>query len=113
MVLELYARVTQSWREDRPHRKQHFLFRDLYHDHAPLLNGTFELWDRSRLWDLDSKRFLGATDHGIMCRVMARMKRDGKGWRLEMFSIWEADWEDVNHVAGIYARDVDHGEKDD
>jgi len=34
------------------------------------------------------------------------MKRDGTKWRLEILSIWQADWEDVEHVAGIYAKPV-------
>jgi len=74
----------------------------LYHDNPPYLEGTFDLWDQSRLWDLDSKPLLRPRQGGVMCRVMARMKRDGAIWRLLIYNIWEADWEDVEHVAGIY-----------
>lgn len=105
-IIELYARVTSSWREERPGRKQHFIFNDLYHDKPPLLDGTFELWDQSQLWDLDSKVFLTAGSAGIKCRVIAKMKRDGQKWRLEILSIWEATWEDVDYAAGIYTDDV-------
>lgn len=39
-----------------------------------------------------------------MCRLIARMKRDGMKWRLEVLNIWEATWEDVEYVAGIYTK---------
>ena len=104
VLLELYCRVTQSWREPKPGRKQHFVFKDLYHDNPPHLNGTFELWDQSRLWELDSVAFLTLKPEGTMARVIAKMKRDGQKWRLEVMNIWEASWEDVEHVAGIYVR---------
>lgn len=104
VVLELHARITASWREPNPSRKQHFLIKDLYHDNPPHLNGTFELWNQSKLWEFDSTPFLSKHSEGTMCRMIARMKRDGTKWRLEILSIWQASWEDVEHVAGIYAR---------
>ncbi|KAK4549380.1 hypothetical protein LTR36_006377 [Oleoguttula mirabilis] len=107
VMLELYARVTSSWREGKPGRKQHFVFQDMYHDKQPHVSGTFGLWDQSRLWELDSTAFLVPRKEGIMCRVIARMRRDGLKWRLEMLSIWEASWEDVDFVAGIYAKEED------
>jgi len=103
-VLELYARVTASHREPKPSRKQHFVIHDMYHDNPPHLNGTFELWDQSALWELDSRPFLSAGIEGVLCRMIARMKRDGTKWRLEILSIWEVDWDDVEHVASIYAK---------
>ncbi|SMQ49880.1 unnamed protein product [Zymoseptoria tritici ST99CH_3D7] len=105
-IIELYARVTSSWREPAPGRKQHFVFKDLYHDRQPHLEGTFELWGQAPLWDLDSKPLLLADTQGTMCRVIARMRRDGQKWRLEVLSIWEASWEDIDFVAGIYAGSV-------
>ncbi|KAK5125061.1 hypothetical protein LTR85_001252 [Meristemomyces frigidus] len=105
VMLEMYACVTSSWREEKPSRKQHFVFQDLYHDKPPHVDGTFALWDQSRLWDLDSTAFLVPRKEGIMCRVIARMRRDGMKWRLEIFSIWEASWEDVDYVAGIFAKE--------
>ena len=114
-ILELYARVVASHREESPGRKQHFAFRDLYHDKLPYLEGTSELWNQSRLWELDGRSFLAAdkSDCGVMCRVVGRMKRDGRLWRLEVLSIWQADWADVEAVAGIYSRDVKHGDDED
>jgi hypothetical protein len=100
LVLELYARVTSSWREPKPSGKQHFIINDLYHDKPPFINGTFELWGQSVLWEQDSKLFLRADAAGMI----ARMKRDGTKWRLEILSIWQVDWEDVEYVAGIYAK---------
>lgn len=104
VVLELYARVTSSWREPKPSRKQHFIINDLYHDKPPCISGTYELWDQSALWEQDSKLFLEAGSDGILCRTIARMKRDGMKWKLEILSIWQVDWEDVEHVAGIYSK---------
>ena len=40
-----------------------------------------------------------------MCRAIAKMKREGAKWRLDVLSIWEAGWEDVEFVAGIHTRD--------
>lgn len=101
VVLELYARVTQSRREGR---KQHFVFKDLYHDKPPHLGGTFELWSQSPLWDADSKVFSMPKDGGRMCRLVGRMRRVEMKWMLEVISIWEASWEDVDFVAGIFAK---------
>lgn len=103
VILEIYARVVSSFRHGR---KQHFIFNDLYHAKPPYLQGDFELWNQSRLWELDGKAFLHAEQRseGVMCRAVARMKRDGTKWRLEVFSIWEAGWGDVEAVAGIYAK---------
>lgn len=102
-IIELYARATVSRREGR---KQHFVFKDLYHDKPPYLEGTYELWDQARLWDLDSKPFLKARGPGILSRVIARTKREGQKWRLEILNVWEASWDDVNYVAGIYTGEV-------
>lgn len=102
IVIELYARVSASWREPAPSRKQHFRFKDIYHDNPPYLEGTFVLWQQAKLWDLDSKVFLEASKgEGIMCRAIARMKRDGQKWQLNVLSVWEASSEDVDFAAGI------------
>ncbi|USW48214.1 hypothetical protein Slin15195_G015330 [Septoria linicola] len=102
IVIELYARVMSSWREPQPGRKQHFVFADLYHDKAPQVDGTFELFNQASLWDLDSQTFLPGSASGSMCRAMVRMKRDTQQkWRFEVLSIWQASWEDVNTVWGI------------
>lgn len=47
--------------------------------------------------------FLIRRPQGIMCRMIARMRRDDTKWKLEILNVWEATWEDVEHVAGIYA----------
>lgn len=104
VVLELYARVSESSRDAKPSRKQHFVIKDLYHDNPPHLRGIFELWDQSALWELDSRPFLSTGAEGIVCRLIARMKRDGTKWRLEILNIWQADWEDVERVAAIHAK---------
>lgn len=104
VVLELYARVTASHREPKPKRKQVCTIRDLYHDHPTRLEGTFDLWDQSVLWELDSRPFLAAGPDGMIARMIALMKRDGLQWRLEILNIWQADWDDVEYAASIYAK---------
>ena len=116
IVIELYARVVSSRREGR---KQHFVFHDLYHNRQPYLEGTCELWDQTKLWELDTRSFLGAgrDGEGVMCRAVAKMKRKddakGKGWSLDVLSIWQARWEDVEFVAGIYCKGRSEGAEEE
>lgn len=104
VLIELYARVTKSKRENHPGRKQSFVFKDLYHDKPPHLAGTFELLGQSQLWDLDSKAFLTIRPGGVLCRAIGRMKREVCEWRMDILNIWEASWEDITAVAGVYVR---------
>ena len=102
VTIELYARVTSSWREEPSCRKQHFVFGDLFHGKSPQLEGTFELHSQAVLWNTDSETFLEAAASSTMCRAIGRMKRHAdRKWRLEIRSIWEASWEDVDWAAGI------------
>jgi len=110
VVLELYARVTASWAEPVLRRAQHFVIKDLYHDNPPYLNGTFALRGQSILWDEDSAPFMEKCAGGRLCRMIARMKRDGTKWRLEVLNVWQAGWEDVEHVMGIYAKSTEMGD---
>jgi hypothetical protein len=115
IVIELYARVVSSRREGR---KQHFVFHDLYHDRQPYLEGTCELWDQTKVWELDTRSFLGAErdGEGVICRAVAKMKKegaDGKVLKLDVLSIWEARWEDVEFVAGIYCKDRGDGAEEE
>lgn len=95
--------MTSSWREEK---KQHFVFKDMYHDKPPFLDGTYELWDQATLWDFDSGVFLGPVEISLRCRVIGKMRRDGQKWRLEILSVWEADASDIDFAAGIYADDA-------
>lgn len=116
IIIELYARVKSSHREGR---KQHFVFHDLYHHRPPYIEGTCELWNHTNIWELDTRSFVSADKRpeGVMCRAVARMKRkdtaEGKGWRLEVLSIWEASWSDIDFVAGIYGKGRDEVVADD
>ncbi|PPJ49593.1 hypothetical protein CBER1_01872 [Cercospora berteroae] len=102
VTIELYARVTSSWREEPSGRKQHFVFGDLFHGKSPQLEGTFEFHSQANLWNTDSETFLDAAASSTMCRAIGKMKRDAaRKWRLEIRSIWEASWEDVDWAAGI------------
>lgn len=85
------------------------------------MEGTCELGSQTKLWELDTRAFLGVEDRkeGVKCRAIARMKMvegcdgRGKGWRLEVLSIREAGWEDVEFVAGIYGKGRDGVGSDD
>jgi hypothetical protein len=102
IILELYARVTESWRDGLPWQKQHFLSRDLYHDKPPHLLAFYRHWSQSQLWAADSEVFLhAAKGQGIKARVIGMMKRDGMQWKLQILSIWEASWEDIGCVADV------------
>jgi hypothetical protein len=102
IVIELYARVVSSHREDRGVR-QHFVFADLFHDRPPFLNGEYDLWKGSTLWDYDSKRFLDPQDptKQKLCRCVGRVKKVEKDLKFTVLNIWEASWDDVKHVKGI------------
>ncbi|KAK8217534.1 hypothetical protein M8818_001292 [Zalaria obscura] len=102
VALELYARVTSSWREPNS-VKQHLVFTDLYNDRPPYISGTYELWKGVELWDYDSSRFLVPLEGGRLCRCIGRMRRDGSKWKLTVLHIWEATWEDIDYAAGIYS----------
>lgn len=100
VVIELYARVTSSWREQNGVR-QHFVFADLFHNRPPYVNGMYELWKGAELWDYDSQRFLDPSDSTKMCRCIGKMKREDHKWKLTILNIWEATWEDIEYVKGV------------
>ncbi|KAK4984159.1 hypothetical protein LTR66_008589 [Elasticomyces elasticus] len=100
-IIELYARVTSSFREPESVR-QHFVFADLYHTRPPFLIGVYEVWKGVELWDFDSARFLDSNEDGRLCRCIGRMKRDGTNWKLSVLNIWEASWEDIEYAAGLH-----------
>ncbi len=102
-IVELYARVVSSERENEGGLKQFFQFGDLFTDKPPYLSATYSLWKGVGLWNLDSKVFLGKAGKGKLARIMGRIKRRDKGGGCEMtiMSIWEVDWEDVGAAKGI------------
>lgn len=101
-LIELYARVTYS---QRVGVEQFFQFADLFRsERPPFLNGSYVGWKSVDLWDCDSKYFLGETGKGRMARCVGKLKRDEKkrgSWKMVIFSIWEASWDDVGYVKGI------------
>ncbi|KAI7110108.1 hypothetical protein KC340_g9392 [Hortaea werneckii] len=119
VLLELYARVVDSWHEGAERgkgRKQNFVLHDLYHDKPPYIDASFLLCGQSKVWDLDTSRFLAQKECGTMCRAIGQMKKagDGRGkWYINLLSIWEATWDDVHAVAGIYAKDKAEDVSDD
>ena len=110
-IIELYARVTYSSRI-APDGKQHFQFADLFHEHPPFLNGIHDTRKGKRLWDEDYAAFLPPNGSGRKARIIGRLKwqkyaiEDKPGWKLTILSIWEAEWDDIEHVKGIVCDDV-------
>jgi hypothetical protein len=102
MIIELYAKVVSSHREAGG-VKHYFVFSDLFHDRPPFLNGVYDLWKGSTLWEYDSGRFLDPQDptKQKLCRCLGRVKKDEKHWKFMVLNIWEASWDDVDHVKGI------------
>ena len=106
-IIELYARVVTSSREDGGGYKQFFRFADLFTDKPPYLGGTYTFWKGVELWDVDSKGLVGELGRGKMVRVLGRIKRrepvqgQGNGVEMAVLSVWEVDWEDVEMAKGI------------
>ncbi|KAI7561032.1 hypothetical protein KC343_g14154 [Hortaea werneckii] len=119
VLLELYARVMDSWHEDAERgkgRKQNFVLHDLYHDKPPYIDSSFLLCGQSKVWDADTTTLLTRRDGGIICRAIGQMKKErcgGGKWYINLLSIWEATWDDVDAVAGIYAKDMSGHASDD
>lgn len=97
VVLELYARILVSSRDDA---KQNFTFCDLFHGKPPHVKGIYDgaRWQSVQLFDYDSKRLL---QQGRICRCMGTMKRDDNEWIMSVSGIWEATWNDIKWVQGI------------
>lgn len=102
LLIELYARVQTSWRDRGQEGRQHFIFKDIYHDKPPYMKGTFVLLADHKPSDAGSKAFLASQSNNSVCRLLARIKRGHTLLELDILSIWQASWEDVDHVAGIY-----------
>lgn len=108
-IIELYARVVSSTREQEPSSssKQHFQFADLFTpDKPPFLTGLYTLWRGVELWDHGSRVFLGERGKGRMARVVGRMRKeeDGKGkgnWMMVVLCVWQVDWEEVGLAKGV------------
>ncbi|GAB1732096.1 hypothetical protein NU195Hw_g8949t1 [Hortaea werneckii] len=119
VLLELYARVMDSWHEDAERgkgRKQSFVLHDLYHDKPPYIDSSFLLCGQSKVWDADTTTFLTRRDGGIMCRAIGQMRKErcgGGKWYINLLSIWEATWDDVDAVTGIYAKNISGHASDD
>jgi len=119
VIIELFARVRSSYRTLKPasvdtsaaslkavtvQHLQTFELLDLYDDAEPTLKATHEWWHGSGLGEEDTKPFLearGSIAGPMLCRALGRVVRERKGWVLELMSIWQTEWEDVEWVRGI------------
>ena len=105
-IVELYARVSSSTREQKPSSsKQHFQFADLFTpDKPPFLTGVYTLWRGVKLWDHGSKVFLGKAGKGKMARVVGRMRKEEGGMgslMMVVLCVWQVDWEEVGLAKGV------------
>lgn len=106
-TFELFARVTYSNREEGA-KTQHFQFKDLFSNCQPYPTGTLKNWRLNSMEDYQAKLFLEGKDR--MCRVIVRMKKEQQhrvalGWVLDILSIRETSWDEVQWVRRIIARD--------
>ncbi|KAK4232608.1 hypothetical protein QBC38DRAFT_514301 [Podospora fimiseda] len=108
-IFELYARVKFSSRESN-RRVQHFQFADIFKDQQPYPTGILEGWKTESLLEKHSAAFLHTgKNHGEakMCRCMCRLKREKNelGWIVDVLSIEEANWNDVELVRAVVCRE--------
>ncbi|KAF2398882.1 hypothetical protein EJ06DRAFT_452012, partial [Trichodelitschia bisporula] len=97
VVVELYARVLWSHRVGV---KQLFKFADIFYDQRPpYLEGCYQCWKGNELWDRESQPFLAGDKK--LARVIGRMKQTGRGAKLLVFNIWEAEWADIEYSRAI------------
>lgn len=104
-VIELFARVTFSSREDGSH-KQHFQFADLFHSNPPFVAAVLENYLVSPLQETESRALLtavGEPREGEMVRCLGRLKRKlkGNGWVMHVINIRKTDWEEVRWTKRI------------
>ncbi|KAL9123026.1 MAG: hypothetical protein Q9187_000417 [Circinaria calcarea] len=103
IVIELYARITYSKRDGNG-LKRYFQFADMFRGELPpFLNGSYDVWKGSDLWELDSSELLGENGKGQIARAVGRIKRDEntKTWKMTTLSIWKANWDDVGYAKGV------------
>ncbi|KAK4160042.1 hypothetical protein QBC43DRAFT_304108 [Cladorrhinum sp. PSN259] len=109
-IFELFARVTFSSRENGQ-RVQHFQFADMFKDQQPYPSGILNGWKTGSLLEKHSAAFLqiGSNNgEAKMCRCICRLKREKKnelGWVVDILSIEEANWDDVQVVRGVVCRE--------
>lgn len=109
-IFEVYARVTSSSREDG-RRAQHFRFVDLFKDQPPHLAGILNGWKTGSLLEKNSASFLqlrNKNGEAKICRCICRSKREKKkdfGWLVDVLSIEEANWDDIEAVRGVVCRE--------
>ena len=125
--IELYATIVSSQRGYHT-EAQEFTFADLFFPYRPpYLRGTYSDWHLCELFDEDSAPFLDAAERNKLCRAIVRISKKsqnrnsrsrGSSWlngprsgqgveheidtlEVDILSIWEATWEDVEYVKGI------------
>lgn len=118
LFLEAYCLVNASTRQDCI---QYFVFTDLFFPNTcPTLNGTYEGWQGSELWEHDTGVFLtdGIQSSPRICRAIVTSLQGNKGHKgmaaqgkgsiergqsmdVQVLNIWEANWEDIRFARGI------------
>ena len=103
-LIELYARVISSKRDEEDVGTQYFTFADLFMaSKAPKLEGVWTGWKGVEIWEEDAKVFLKPTDSGgRLGRIVGRLERGEKGmWRVVVFNVLEVGWGDIEWVREI------------
>lgn len=100
VVIELYARVVNATKESEA--AQIFTLCDLFHDRPPFLKSMFEPTKDMALWEYDSSHLHQSSQHQKkLCRCIGKMRLVDRKLEFVLSTIWEASWNDVDHVRGI------------
>ena len=124
IIVELFARVSFSSRETLA-KVQHFKFLDLCKDDPPYPIGTFKDWRTGSLGDVASRAFLQRDlrapaitaemqqrqgQISKYCRCLCSLVNDRNtllGWALNIESIRETDWLEIDFVRQVVFRDME------
>ena len=124
IIVELFARVSFSSRETLA-KVQHFKFLDLYQDDPPYPIGVFRDWRTGSLGDVSSRAFLQWDTRpptmtaemqlkqgqiSKCCRCLCSLVKDRNtllGWALNIASIRETDWLEIEFVRQVVFRDME------
>ncbi|KAH6700991.1 hypothetical protein EV126DRAFT_497157, partial [Verticillium dahliae] len=104
-IFEFFARATCSNRSSQA-REQHFRFKDLFTDRSPHPHGKLKDWKLGSLLDKQAMELVG--QHDKLCRCICVLDTDHAldlGWRIKIFSIRSTDWDEIQWVRRVMARD--------
>ncbi|CRK18012.1 hypothetical protein BN1723_011473 [Verticillium longisporum] len=104
-IFEFFARATCSNRSSQ-NREQHFRFKDLFTERYPHPHGKLEDWKLDSLLDKQALELVG--QHDKLCRCICVLNTDHAldlGWRIKIINIRSTDWDEIQWVRRVMARD--------